>query len=535
MVKKIELAEMPRKELEEYAVQVSAEAEQWKQKAEVYEEQIRLMTKKKYGASSEQSKAGEEQLNFFNEAEEADTDTQPEPKMEQVKPPRKKKTKGAKEVKLKNIAKTVTEYTLSGEEAVCPQCGSPLAVMKKTVRKEIEIIPAKVQVHEHLSYTYVCRECEKNAEHTPIIQAKAPAPLLHGALLSPSLMAFILCRKFEDRTSLYKTAEDFKSYGLKLSRQNLSHWVVRTAQQYGKQLYERMKEHLLEETYLHADETPVQVLREPGRKAESKSYMWLFANNHTSMHPIVLYHYAPSRAGDVPCEFLKGYEGILQCDGYDGYNKVKDVVRVGCLAHVRRKFVDAEKAVKKAGALNRKSPERKGVRYCNVLFALDARAKKIPEEERLAWKEKHIRKVLEQFLKWAEKEREKTGPANTAISKALKYCLNEKEYLENYFKDARIELSNNMAERAIRPFVMGRKNWLFCNTPKGADSSAVWYSLAITAKENGLLLFEYFNYIFEQLRGKSEKALTKEELDELLPWSEKIPDTCRRKEPEAEA
>lgn len=533
-MKQTDLAGMPRNELEAYAIEAVTEANTWKQKAELYEEQLRLMVKKQYGASSEQSKTDGNQLSLFNEAEEEAVPSQPEPKLEQVKKPRKKKARGAKEAKLKNVATKVTEYTLSEEEAQCPQCGSTMAIMKKTVRKEIEVIPAKVLVREHRSFVYVCRECERNAEHTPILRAPSPAPLLPGSLLSPSLAAWILCRKFEERAPLYQIEADFKARGLTLSRQTLSNWVLRTAERYGTPLYERLKEGLLQETYLHGDETPVQVLKEPGRKAESKSYMWLFTSNHTSAHPRILYHYAASRSGAVPRSFLQGYEGILQCDGYDGYNKVEGITRMGCLAHVRRKFVDAEAAMKRTAVQGRRTPAQKGVRWCNVLFRLDAKAKEVPQGQRLQWKQAHIRRKMDLFFRWAQKEREKAGPAKTALYQALNYCLNEQKYLENYLEDERIELSNNMAERSIRPFVVGRKNWLFCNTPRGAESSAVWYSVIQTAKENGLLPFEYLTYLFEQLRGTSEDVLNQEDLDRLLPWSDQIPDRCRRNQEEEE-
>lgn len=527
MVKQIDLAGMQRKELEEYAMNASVEIDVLKKKVEQYEAQLRLMAQKKYGSSSEKTKVDENQLSIFNEAEETAQMDQPEPKMDQVKRPRKKKSKGAKEAKVKDVPKETTEYTLQGEDALCPVCGSPMGVMAKKVRKEIEIIPAKVAVHEHISYVYVCRECEKNADSTTILRAPSPAPLLPSSVLSPSLAAYILCRKFENRDTIYKMEEDFKTAGLNLSRQTLSNWVLRTAERYGKALYDRLKEHLEEETYLHADETPVQVLHEPGRQAESKSYMWLFLNNHVSAHPIILFHYAPSRSGEVPKEFLKGYQGILQCDGYDGYNKVKDVIRMGCLAHARRKFVDAQLSLKKAEVDLRKTVENKGVRWCNVLFQMDARAKKVPQEKRLQWKEAFVRKKMEAFFRWVEEEAEKQG--SESLLKALKYCLNERKYLENYFQDARIEFSNNLAERAVRPFAMGRKNWLFCSTPRGAESSAVWYSLVVTAKENGRDPYKYLDYVLNELRGKEREDLTAEELDSLLPWSDKLPDSCKSK------
>lgn len=528
MMKQVDLAQMPRKELEEYAMQTCVENDILKQQIEQYEAQLRLLARKKYGRSTEQTNVDEQQLSIFNEAEESADPQKPEPKIDQIKRPAKK-SKGKKEAKIKNIPKQVTEYTLQGEETICPVCGNQMAVMSKKVRKEIEITPPKVTVHEHVAYVYVCRTCEKQEISTPILCAPSPAPLLAGSVLSPSLAAYILCRKFENRDTLYKMEEDFRAAGLDLKRQTLSNWTLRLGERYGQMLYEQLKKHLIKETYLHADETPLQVLQEPGKSAQSKSYMWLFASNHTAAHPIVLYHYADSRSGEIPKAFLKSYQGILQCDGYDGYNKVENVIRMGCLAHVRRKFIDAEKSLEKVDVKNRNTPERKGVRWCDALFRMDARAKKICLTERKAWKETYIRKKMEAFFRWAEKKAATRGPANTALDKAVQYLLHERKYLENYFCDARIEFSNNLAERSIRPFAIGRKNWLFCNTPRGAQASAIWYSLVMTAKENGLQPYFYLEYVLDQLRGKTKEEVTDEEVEALLPWAEQIPQSCKMK------
>lgn len=263
MMKQIDMAQMPRKELEKFAMEASGEAERLRAVVEAKEAELRLLRKEKFAGKSEKSRndnVDEAQLSFFNDAEALARPDAEELKLEKVKPPRKPKKKGRKKEKLEKLPVKRTEYVLSEEEAVCPQCGSGLAQMKKTVRKEVEIIPAKVVVHEHITQHYVCRECEKKELHTPILQAESPKPLLAGSFLSPSMAAYVIDRKFENRDPVYKISSDFKSHALNLSDQTISNWILRTSEVYGRPLYERMWDHLLKSDYINADETTVQVL-----------------------------------------------------------------------------------------------------------------------------------------------------------------------------------------------------------------------------------------------------------------------------------
>ena len=526
MEKNIDFTKMSRAELEDFAMKASSQAEALKQQVSFYEEQLRLMRQKKFGASSEKNQIAEEQetMSFFNDAEAEADETKEEPKIEKVKPVKKAKKKGDKQAKTQKLEKVVTEYTLEEKDRVCPTCGSEMAKMKTVVRKEIEVIPARFIEHTYLTQVYVCKECEKNGTETAIVKAPSPAPLLPASLLSPSLAAWILCRKYENRDTVYKMERDFKTAGLQLSKQTLSNWILRTAERYGKPVYERLHQHLLQESYLHADETTVEVLREDGKAPQSKSYMWIFCNGQESAHPIFLYHYAPSRSGTVPKAFLKDYRGYLQCDGYDGYNQVEQTTRIGCLAHVRRKYVDAKKGMPKGLPDAAYAAVNTGISYCDQLFDLDRQAKELPLGQRMTYKQTEVRKAMDAFFEWAEKE---SVQSSGLLAAAIRYTLNERAYLQNYFLDGRIELSNNRAERSVRPFVMGRKNWLFCNTPRGAEGSSVWYSLVETAKANGLKPFAYASYLLEQMRGKQPEDLCDEFLDTLLPWSEGIPDTCK--------
>lgn len=524
-MKKKNFSAMKRQELEQYAAATTNEVEELKLRIQYYEEQLRLHKVKQYGPKADQ--VDSDQLSLFNDAE-LDADPQAaEPEMAKVKPqaPKKSKKKGARQKMLSSLPKTVVEYRLSADQQNCPVCGEPLHEMNKQIRRTLEIIPAQVRVLEEISYVYSCRNCERNAVNTPVITAPHPSAVLPKSVLSPSLAAFILTRKFENRDPLYKISQDFERQGLKISRQTLSNWVVKLSECYGSHLYERMKQHLLSMEILHADETPLQVLNEPGRTAAQKSYMWLYRSGRTDV-PIVLFEYADNRSGETPKAFLAGFRGYLQTDGYAGYLKVDSgVTHVGCWAHLRRKFVEALKALPKtAQAQEAATAEKKGIQFCGELFHLDQQVKELPPEKRLAYKEKNICSKMEEFFQWAEELQPKALP-RSKLGEALTYAVNQKEYLMNYLQDGRLELSNNPAERSIRPFVIGRKNWLFCNTPAGAQASAILYSLMITAKENGLKPFEYFTVLFDRMRDIAPTDT--ERLDELLPWSTTLPDSCR--------
>jgi len=515
----IDIAAMKRLELEQFAMDQSLEVKKLSAKVDFYEEQIRLMQRQKFGAKSEQ--ADPNQLSFFNDPEAEATEDAKEPKMSQVKPPKQKKQTGRKEQLTASLPKETVTYTLTAEEQVCPVCHEPLHEMKKIVRKELEIIPAKVFVKEHIQQVYSCRNCEQHAIHTPILSAPMPAPLISGSILSPSLASYVLCRKYENRDPLHKIAADFHRMGLRISKQTMANWVIKLAQPLGL-LYGAMKEELLALPILHADETTVQVLKEPGKTAQSNSYMWVYTSGKDA-RPILLYEYAPSRSGTVPKAFLGDFNGFLQTDGYAGYGTLDgQAVRVGCFAHVRRYYWAADKALPANSPY--KETIRKGVRFCDSLFSLDQEVKDLPADQRLSFKAEKIQPVMEEFFTWAETEAAKNF-SKGAYQKALTYTLNQRSYLENYLLDGNLEISNNPAERAIRPFVTGRKQWLFFNTPKGAKAGSIAYSLVETAKANGLLPLEYFTYILDQLRQID--CTDPNEIKKLLPWAAELPPSCR--------
>lgn len=342
-----------------------------------YEEQFKLSQQKRFGASSEQTTS--DQLSIFNEAEKESRPEKEEPTIEEITYKRKRK-KGLNKNSFDDLPVEIIEYKLEEEDKNCPTCDSPLHEMSKEIRKELKIIPAQVKIVEHVRYVYACRQCEKENTSTPIITAEMPNPVLKGSFVSPSLLAYIMNRKYSEAVPLYRQEQQFNNFGIDLSRQNLANWIIHGANNLLKHIYDRMHILLLEETLIHADETTMQVLDEKDKKPTSKSYMWLYATGAFGPQ-IFLYEYQPSRSSKHPENFLKGFKGFLQTDGYAGYNGVPDVIQVGCLAHGRRGFTDALKALPK-DATTTKTTAEEGLEFCNQLFKIEKTLKDLNPEKR---------------------------------------------------------------------------------------------------------------------------------------------------------
>jgi len=517
-------ADHPTLTIEEYATQLARLEQQVAElsaKLKWYEEQFRLAQKKRFGASSEKTHPDQLAFDLFNEAEVLATPEGEEPPTEKITYERRKPT-GKRETRLDQLPIETVTYELGEDERVCSCCGGTLHEMSTETRNEIEIIPAQAKVVRHVRKVYACRRCEREEIRTPIVTAPMPKPVYPGSLASPSSMAYVMTQKYVDSQPLYRQEQQFARLGLSISRQTLANWMMYGAK-WLSPLVDRMREHLLKQDILHADETTLQVLREPGKPAESQSYLWLYRTGRTGP-PIVLYDYKPTRNGAHPREFLSGFKGYLHVDGYSGYHKVQGVTLVGCWAHARRKFDEALKALP-AGQSKTETAAHQGLAFCNELFAIERELKDASPEERQAVRMERSKPILEAYLAWLQKQRSRTLP-KSLLGQAIAYSLNQWDKLTAFLKDGRLELDNNRSERSIKPFVIGRKNWLFANTPRGAKASATIYSVIETANENGLNPFQYLKYLFEQL-PQLENPKDPEALDRLLPWSSSLPLTCR--------
>nr|WP_121605182.1 IS66 family transposase [Virgibacillus sp. Bac332] len=501
----------------ERAEKLKLEKEELEAKLKWYEEQFRLSQKRQFGASSEQNT---DQLSLFNEVEDTANKDIEEPTMETITYVRKKK--GQHDQKLENLPTETIEYRLSEEEQVCSSCDGTLHEMSTEERREIEIIPAQAKVKKHVRYIYGCRYCERHEINTPIQIAKSPSPVYPRSLASPSAMAYLMSQKYVDSMPLYRQEKALERLGLSLSRQAMANWIMYGAEKWLSIIFDHMYHYLINQEILHADETTLQVLSEPGRKSQSTSYMWMFRTG-SAHKPVVLYDYQQTRASKHPKQFLQAFNGYLHVDGYAGYHAIPNVKLVGCWAHARRNFKDALTALPKTAKASRLTAQE-GLNFCDQLYKVERQLKDLNDVERYDERIKLSLPILEEFSKWLKVQAPKVLP-KSALGKAVKYCKSQWPKLEAFLSDGRLELDNNRAERAIKPFVLGRKNWLFSNTAKGAKSSALIYSVVETSKENKLNPYAYLKYLFEELPNAD---LTDDKvIQKYLPWSDSIPEYCR--------
>ncbi len=438
---------------------LSAENEFLKAENERLRQQNELLRKAVFGPKSEKKAIsdtamnGGEQICLFNEAEIESRHEEDDPV---TVPAHKRKKKRSRAEIIGELP--VEEVVHKVEDKTCDLCGSEMKpVGKEFVHDELVYVPAKLFVRKH----------------------------------------YIIYEKYCNAMPLYRQEQDFRAHGVELSRTTMANWSIRIAEEKAKPVFDAMKAELLAGSVIHADETTVQVLHEEGRKAKTKSRMWVYCNAKADGKYMALYDYRPTRAGANAADFLGSFSGCIVCDGYDGYNKLgSGISRAGCWAHARRKFIEAEPTDPE---LKKSSAAAEGVKWCDRLFALERRcdgkdadgnqiSPPISYEERHRYRQEESKPLVDAFFAWLET----VSPAGgSALAKAVQYALNEKKYLYTFLSNPRIEISNNRAENAIRPFVVGRKNWLFSDSAKGAASSAMLYSLTVTARQNGLNVEEY--------------------------------------------
>ena len=487
---------------------------------EVLMEALRLARHKQFGASSEKSEESfMEQLSFlFNEAEVfSSTEKEAEENVTIVAAhKRHKKHEYALDSIPEGIPVEQVEHRLEGEDLVCPQCGDIMTEIGKEVVRTLEIIPAQAIVHEDIYYTYACKSCSENADEgceTPIVKAPREKNIIPGSFATPEAIAYIMTQKFVMGSPLYRQEQEINRKGIHLSRQTMSNWILKAAEDYLAPVYRQLHEELLTRDVLHADETTLQVLHEPGKKPQSDSYMWLYRTSGDTDKPVVLYEYQPGRGAKHPKEFLEGFNGYLHTDGYQGYHSLpEDITVVGCWAHARRKFDEAVKSLPKGKTKG--SSASQGLTYCNLLFEIERELADKTVEERYNERLKQAKPVLDAMFAWANS---RTAAPKSALGTAFHYLKEQWPYLTNYLKDGRLELSNNRAERSIKPFVIDRKNFLFANTPKGAAGSAIMFSLIQTAIENGLDPYKYLTWLLKQ--AKDADLSDAETVQRLLPWN----------------
>jgi transposase len=475
--------------------------EQLQSKVILLQEQLNLALAKRYAASSE--KISPDQVCMFDEAEvdapaieDADNDVI-------LVPAHTRKKRGRKPLP-DNLPRVDVIHDLPESERHCDHDGRLLTEIDEVISEQLDIIPAKIQVIRHIrkKYACTCGQCIKTA---PL-----PAQPIPKSMASPGLLAHITVSKYQDALPLYRQETILQRIGVELPRATLANWMIQAGSLI-QPVINLLRDRLLDYDILQMDETTVQVLKEDGKSAQSKSYLWLQRGGPPD-RPVVLYDYDPGRGAGVPKRLLTGFTGYLQTDGYDGYNAVVAInalVHVGCMAHARRKFSEAVKA---QGRNKKRGKAHRGLALIQKLYRVEKQARTLTPEDRYAHRERHARPVLDELRSWLD-ETLLQVPPTSATGKALNYLNNEWGKLIRYLDDGRLEIDNNGAENAIRPFVVGRKNWLFSASVKGVKASANLYSLIETAKANGLEPYTYLRYLFTEL----PKATTVEAIEALLP------------------
>ena len=494
-------------------------------------ETIRNIAGKRFGTSSEKSKGlqieGQMALDFLNEVEQLSDESTPEPSIEELCTPKPRakaarKPRGTREALFTDIPIVEELYVAQNEDSACEHCASSLApIGKEFVREELRITPAKVERIHLYRESYICNECKDDGDTIEVTKAMVPTPLFKHSLASPSIVSHIMYQKYVNALPLNRQEKDFARLGVTLNRSVQANWVNNSAASYFRPIYDELHKELLGRDLAMSDETPCQVHNEEGRKATTDSYMWVHRTGEDGLPPIILYDYQPTRNGDHAVRFLAGFTGFHHCDGYGGYNKLKDVIRIACLAHIRRKFVEA---LPKERTGNKLTPAEEGVILCDKLFELEREFKDDEPDVRKQKRLEQSKPVLEAFWRWLDKQ---DPPGGSNLYKAVNYARNQKEYMNNFLLNGRISISNALTENSVRPYTLIRKNSLFHDTPKGATASAIICSLMETAKASGLDVEKYLEHLLLKMPDRIKESAG---IKDLMPWSKEIQQLCKSKQ-----
>jgi len=469
-------------------------------------EQFNLARHRQFDASSEKCSV---QASLFNEPEtEVDdaTESTADKVTEEGSAASRPKAKPKRKPLPKDLPRETRIIDIADEEKICPCCNGKLHQFGEETSEQLEYIPATVKVIETVRPKYACRTCEQNNTHTPIKIADVPASPIPKSIATPSLLAQVIIQKYQFALPLYRQEALFKQLDIVLSRKTLATWMIRCADLF-EPVVKHLKDKLLTQSVIHADETPLKVINDD----KQKSYMWVYCTGTDSPgipsphNNIVLYDYHSSRAASCAKDFLGGYSGYLQVDGYAGYNDL-DAKLAGCMAHARRKFVEAQRAQPK----DKIGRADWAVVHIQKLYRIESNIKDMTPAEKLVIRKKTV-PLLDEFKNWLDKTVNQVAP-KTAIGKAVEYTLRQWTKLVRFCENGELAIDNNRAERAIKPFVIGRKNWLFSNTSSGAHASAILYSLIETAKANGVDCYAYLSHLLTELPKQDCN------IEELMPW-----------------
>ena len=460
---------------------------------------------------------GNQQLSLFDTLDKSEEIPTPEPSQNPEKEIRisghSRKKKRTLEELCASLPVEERIVDLPDDEKVNANGHALTCIGQEYVRTELVLERAKAKVVKHYRKVYADRELEQETGYSEVFKPVMPPPLLAHSYASPSVVTDVLMKKYVDAMPLYRQEQMWKRMGVALKRGTMANWVIQVADLYFRPFWKRIRSELLTQSAIHADETVMQVHKEKDRPDTSESRMWVYSSTKRAGIQLRCFEYRESRSGKWAKAFLEDFSGVLITDGYSGYNKVEDAEHAGCWAHMRRKWLEAIPE----GADAKTCKAAQGYEFCNRLFELEQSFEKLSAEERFIQRKEKSGPVLEAYWKWLDTISRPTGKLKDAVT----YAQNQKARLCAFLEHGEIEISNNQVENAIRPFVIGRKGWLFADTPQGAEASAIIYSLMETAKANNLRLDDYLLHLLSVLPERAEQRKDFE-IDDLLPWSEEM-------------
>lgn len=471
-------------------------------------EYVRLLKSQRFGTASE--RVHREQLGLFNEAEQL---VEAEPDAPEIEVASHTRTRRGRRPLPAWMPREEIVHDLPADERICPHDGTPLVEIGRETSEQVEFVPATARVLVHVRPKYACPCCKQGVRIAPLPPQPVPK-----SVASPSLLAYVAVSKYADALPLYRQQGMLERIGIDVSRATLAAWMVKVGELV-QPLVNLMREELLASGFVQCDETRYQVLHEPGKPATSLSYLWVQrAVAHD--HPLLLYEYDRSRSAEVPKRLFAGYTGLLQTDGYEGYGAIgrePGVVHLGCWAHARRKFTDALKAQgsgRKKGTKRsaKQSKAQAGLRFIEKLYAVERSLKDASPDERLRVRQERSLPIVRSLRTWLDASLGAVVP-QSLTGKALAYLDAQWPKLVRVFEYGQVPLDTNAVENAVRPFAVGRKNWLFADTVRGAQASANLYSLVETARAGGLEPWAYLEQVFQMLPA----ARTLEDVEALLP------------------
>ncbi len=524
-----ELNECSREELILLVTSMQEQLAQMNESMEKLIEQVRIANQQRFGRHTEKLDVIDGQLSLFNEADALAEKDSPEPDIEEVVPEhtRKKKQKGKREEDLAGFPEEEILHPVPEEKLLEMYGEGNFRRMPDETFTRLRYEPASWTVERHTVEVYVGTG---GLHQDEFLRGDRPKDLLRNSIVTPSLEAAILNGKYVNSMPLYRIEQEFERNGLTLSRQNMANWTIQCAERYFRPLYERLKAELLSLHVTQCDETPVQVVND-GRPPGSRSYMWVHrSGEYYKDQPIVLYEYQKTRNHKHPEEFYKGYHGILETDGLAQYHMIErsneGLTNANCWAHLRRAFSDAVRIDRDKGNVKRSTAYQALARIANI-YKLDESLKECTPEERLKGRQETVRPLVEEYFAWAKTVAASQLPKGKT-AEGLAYGINQEKYLKVFLEDGEVPIDNSASERSIRTFCVGKKNWVLIDSVKGAQASAIVYSISETAKLNGLSTYNYFCHLLTELPKLADENghIDQEALTPLLPWAKGMPEKC---------